>query len=152
MAELFLQGTPPSSDQAARPTKRRKFYRKRNDEEDEEDSDGLKAFSPYRETTIAPLTLDELAINQGGTSADKQEPSEDNVVSIADILRLRKAAQRKKGGIEFTNTSSNSKLDEVQLDHNAFEADEAVANTEKMVNRFAPQTGQVADVDKHMYV
>lgn len=72
---------------------------------------------------------------------------------VSEILRLRRLAQRKRAGIEFTNATSTPEGGNVE----ARPGDEVLDNEDSfgkiltVVDRFAPQTGQVANVDKHMY-
>ena len=73
---------------------------------------------------------------------------------MTSVLRQRKV-QRRRCGIEFTNfpvTTSRNDLHTLLSNNMSREKDDVVADIEAVVNRFAPQTGQVADVDKHMYV
>ena len=151
MTEPRPESASMDFDKTFRPAKRRKFYRKRNDEDED---DGSNLINTRRDQSTTPLSLDELVIIQGETGADTQLHTEGSLVPIAEILRLRKNAQRKKGGIEFTNTSTANKIafDGAQLNNAILESDDAVADADKVISRFAPQTGQVADVDKHMYV
>ena len=96
------------------------------------------------------LTVDELIAQNGRpSSAEAQTEQEGTKISVAEILRQRKTAQRKKGGIDFSNTHSVSAT--VPPTSDALTAKEdPVEQLKTVVDRFAPQTGQVADVDKHM--
>ena len=152
MVESFCQGDASvTADKAFRPAKRRKFYRSRHNEDD----GGTTLISPPQqpEPTVS-LTLDELIINHGGTAAGSEVEEDDEPLSVAELLRLRKAAQRKRGGVEFSNSNGSGQNlpKSSQTNDLPLENDDAIANLEKVVNRFAPQTGQVANVDKHMYV
>ena len=134
-----------------RPFKRRKFYRKRADAEDEAINKSVVE-SPHDDAT-GSLTLDEL-ISRASTSVDsvgKEKSGEPS--SVAEILRHRKGLHRRKGGIEFTNTSNDTKVgpSEPHTDVALSGEHSAVDKITTVVDRFAPQTGQVADVDQHMY-
>ena len=148
---LCQEDTSATTDKAFRPAKRRKFYRSRHNEDD----GGNTIMSPPQqpEPTIS-LTLDELIINHGGIAAGSEVQQDDEPLSVAELLRLRKAAQRKRGGVEFSNSNGSGQNVPKSSQANDLppENDDAIANLEKVVNRFAPQTGQVANVDKHMYV
>ena len=128
-----------------RPSKRRKFMRKRPDD-DNKDSDQMdhQATGP---SNTSPLPTEAASPEM----PEDDTPSAATVPSISEILRMRKAGRNRKGGIEFTQASTKPKpadsSDELISRESVQEA------VEKVVNRFAPQNGQVsADVDKHMYV
>ncbi|KAI9756381.1 MAG: hypothetical protein M4579_003885 [Chaenotheca gracillima] len=146
-----------------RPTKRRKFYRQRPGEPSEEE-DRVATQSQRATATHAPR-------NVGGSSFETSEAADHDDegdargagLSMADILRFRKMARHRNSGIEFTNSSapkgrsgaaynramipSSSTGDGVEGGENE-EIPEALS---AVVNRFAPQTGQVStDVNKHM--
>lgn len=139
-----------------RPSKRRKYFRKRGEAEagDDETATTTKdATAPV----IAPelMTVDEL-ISQGGDGPSSvHAASEDAGLSIQDVIRLRKAAQRRKGGIEFRNNSTASPAPEMgeQLIAKEDTEEDIPEDIKNVISRFAPQTGQVTDDnDKHMYV
>ena len=117
-----------------RPLKRRKFYRKRANEDDiETTGDGSTPTLPSSEPSQE---------NEGDTSESAK-------LDIAEILRLRKLRYR-RSGIEFTVArppGSGSGTPQPSADEDAEMTPEEV---KKVVNRFAPQTGQVMDVNKHM--
>ena len=96
-----------------------------------------------RGTSIYTHTSDEPKISEVGSGA-----------SVQDVLRQRKAVSRRRGGIGFTNEAQElppssadnfAQLDEQVTDPNDLEI-------ERLVSRFAPQTGRVAEAnEKHMY-
>ena len=140
-----------AADQIFRPAKRRKIYRKRRDEDDSESNTTKQLHQPE---STAPLTLDELIITHGEATLKPEVQQGNDTLSATGLLRLRKAGQRKRGGVEFSNSNSigqNISLSSQIKDLHP-ENDDAITSIEKVVNRFAPQTGLVADVDKHMYV
>ena len=136
----------------ARPAKRRKFYRKRDDAEETEAS-GSSAHPVLPELQ----TVDEL-ISQNGNSAFTSNPieDEDGSLSVADIIRQRKIAQRRRGGIEFSipSTTASAPSTPQPVDALVEREDEIPEDLKRVVSRFAPQTGQVSESihDKHMYV
>ena len=149
MAEPNLQR--PHADlleEAFRPAKRRKFYRKRA-EDDEPENTATAAAETV--PSVTPLTLDELVIARG-VVPDVEAQEVGSTVSVANIIRQRKAIQRKRAGIEFRNTTNAPQSGSAtpSLSKVLTGKDEAAADIEAVVNRFAVQTGQVADVDKHM--
>jgi hypothetical protein len=112
---------------AFRPAKRRKFTRNRRGAE----SDDLQA---SRLDTDSPDT-------------DSEEP----IAPLADIVRLRKTKMR-RNGIEFSNMGTRSSEPPP-----ASSADQAVVDSEKerlkaITDRFVAHSGQVVDVDRHMFV
>lgn len=129
-----------------RAPKRRKIFRVRPREEEEE-------VGPNSESGIGTTTPDgtasDLALAQ---SVEKVIPDTEDLSSVADVLRRRKAGKQRKAGIEFTSSktalpssssaSVSTALVPVDSDQNALEV---------VSSRFTAQTGQVADVmDKHM--
>lgn len=140
-----------------RAAKRRKFYRKRSDAGDNEASDA--ASQPGIPSIASPelQTVDELISQNGGMSAtDYRAIEEDGPFSVAQILRQRKAGQRRRGGIEFSNLTTSSSAPATPLHSDALveREDEIPEDIKTVVSRFAPQTGQVSESvnDKHMYV
>lgn len=129
----------------ARPFKRRKFYRKRaNSPDDEESSVELPV--------ISNSVPDENA--QTSKLSDTEEHANVNSpLTVAEILRRRKAAQRRRGGIEFLNAGpvTENSAGEPRPGDEVLDNDDNLGKILTVVDRFAPSTGQVADVDKHMY-
>ena len=136
---------PEAADSPFRPAKRRKFYRRRAEDDDEE-----REASGDPASVAAPVSS---AAAHGSSSAveidgDAPQPS------VAEVLRLRKQGRPRKAiGIEFS--TSHAPRPEA-----AREIEQAMATTDRdgthedgavaVAHRFAPQTGQVADVNKHM--
>lgn len=134
-----------------RPAKRRKFYRKRNDAEDNEASD-----APLPPPVASPelQTVDELiSQNNGMCGVQDRMEDEDEPLSVAEILRQRKAVQRRRGGIEFSNLNASTSTPEPS-DALVERENDVPPDIDSVVSRFAPQTGQVSETvnDKHMYV
>ena len=133
-----------------RSAKRRKFYRKRNDTDDD---DLPKARAESSTPPPEPLTVDELISQEGDTPTPQEQPEEDRSLSVAEILRQRKAAQRRRGGIEFTNLTTSNSTTPQPSDTLVAKEDELPADIRSVIERFAPQTGQISEAtDKHMYV
>ena len=136
----------PEPDLSFRPTKRRKFYRKRADTEDNGDSSVVASGETNASTEL--LTVEELIAQNGQPTNTEAHAEEEPRLSVAEILRQRKAAQRRKGGIDFRNTNN---VTTVPPTSDALVVKEdPIEKLKTVVDRFAPQTGQVADVDKHM--
>ena len=148
MAESNLRSSPTDLEDTVRPTKRRKFYRKRAEDDEPECT---ATAQPDRTLSVTPLTLDELVVARG-VVPNADNPEKESTLSVTEIIRQRKAAKRKRAGIEFTNTTNAPKSSSAtpSLNRALIGKDEVTANLEAVVNRFAPQTGQVADVDMHM--
>jgi len=108
-----------------RPNKKRKIYRQRVADEDE---DTTVVQSP------PPQSLDELI-------ASASSNAQAGALSMTEILRLRKQ-QKTKTGVEFRPIGTMR--DEEQ--RIVREKEEGKGPTA----RFAPQTGTVGDVNKHM--
>lgn len=148
--ELPTQMDTTPSDPSLRPFKRRKWYRKRAEIEGLAPGDDVKSES--NEEEAKPLTLDELITHHGLDRNMIVEEAEDSQFSAAQILRQRKAVQKRRGGIEFTISTVNARTDspEPEDSDQLKDKDETSQDIKTVVDRFAPQTGQVADVDKHM--
>lgn len=125
------------STEIFRPSKRPRVQRRRAAIEHDTYSDGendrcrspLEAELPLVEENEAPL-------------------------SIADILRRRKDAQRRKGGLEFSldATANPTSTSSTTLAATPKQAPRSPSE-QIMTTRFAPQTGLVTEeTDKHMYV
>ncbi|MCJ1413710.1 hypothetical protein MMC32_000034 [Xylographa parallela] len=147
MVDFEVQNESADLDNGNRPAKRRKFYRRRA-ESDQEDL----AQAPQKTIPQQPsLTLDELVTSEGA-APDLCSHDEDARLSVAEILRQRKAAQRKRAGIEFSNSSHGATNPATsQLSNALTTADSIPSAIDAVIDRFTPQTGQVIDVDnKHM--
>jgi hypothetical protein len=145
MATLDHGNEPQSEDVVFRPLKRRKYIRKRaNDDEDVTSS--ILSERQDVETFLPPPThLGDFEMNTDGSS--------EVGLSIADILRLRKAGRGRRAGIEFRVDKAKhdgSQSPQTQVARLDVEGDIVIAEPEGIINRFASQTGQVADADKHM--
>ncbi|MCJ1406056.1 hypothetical protein MMC19_000121 [Ptychographa xylographoides] len=145
MADCRIDATSATYNDTLHPSKRRRIYRKRVNEEVDlnDNSSAPQEFS----LPTAPLTLDELVITKGALSEEQPD------LSVAEILRQRKATQRRRVGIEFSNTTTASKNTSIdpQLPQSLISNEDTIADMEAVINRFTPQTGQVVDVDnKHM--
>ena len=135
--------------------KRRKVFRKKGvAEADEEDASATICHSPPA-APPEPMTVDELIAQGADDSSGTLRPLEESQPSIQEIIRRRRAAQRRKAGIEFSNHASvfleppSSK--EIVRRHDP--EDDIPEDIKSVISRFAPQTGQVTDeTNKHMYV
>ncbi|MCJ1281794.1 hypothetical protein MMC26_001117 [Xylographa opegraphella] len=147
MADLEVPNQSTNPDDGNRPAKRRKFYRRRAESEQED-----PAPAPLNTLPQQPaLTLDEL-ITSEGVAPEPSSPDTDPQHSVAEILRRRKAAQRKRAGIEFSNSSNAAPYHAASQFSSASTTAESIPSAiDAVINRFTPQTGHVVDVDnKHM--
>jgi hypothetical protein len=167
---------PPTNDTILfRPSKKRKVYRQRiaeNDDEPPSTNSNASALSPVPATTETEAqSLDDLISSTAGAATevgDQGEEVEGVRVSMAEILRLRKR-NKKFGGVEFRASSGHMLRDEdgalvvrgkVGDDHGDAEGGEGEGEGEGgrggllagngVPRKFAPQTGTVGDVNKHM--
>uniref|UniRef100_A0A093VMQ3 Uncharacterized protein C9orf78 like n=1 Tax=Talaromyces marneffei PM1 TaxID=1077442 RepID=A0A093VMQ3_TALMA len=118
-----------------RPVKRQKFLRKRVD-----DSDDV----PTPESAVTEhRTTSEERQNDNRELQDTSNQSE-----VSNIMRPRKVQRMRRGGIEFSTTSSQAadKNHSLTLSVEDTEADILKAR----LDRFTAHTGQKVDVDKHM--
>lgn len=146
-----MQGPAHIPQDLFRPSKRRKFYRKRADTEDDPTSDA----APLPPIATPELqTVDELIFQSGASRRTDDVAESEGPISVADLIRQRKAIQRRRGGIEFTNLHSAASALSTGNSNQALveKHDETPADIKSVIERFAPQTGQVSEAtDKHMY-
>ena len=120
--------------------KRRKFYRKRTDVGD---------WDAAQDTLTPPIhsspALEDSAVRED--EADAQLP-------VSEVVRQQRLPQRRKGGIEFSSARPASQDEMYEHGQNSHEQEKKNVSLEleNVDNRFARQTGQVVDVNKHMYV
>ena len=145
-----LQGpdhlAPPS-----RPSKRRRFYRQRTDTPDEDVSDAPQV-STYPPEQLH--SVEALVSRNGGAKENDDDTEGEGLLSVADLIRQRKAIQRRRGGLEFNNLSPS--MSTLNSTHPGgalvVKEDETPADIKSVIERFAPQTGQISETtDKHMY-
>ncbi len=145
------QNDAASSDVNAHSFKQRKCYRRRGEADDLEPVD--RVGSEANEDATESLSLEELIAHHGQSQNGIRQQDDDTRSSAAHILRQRKAAKRRRGGIEFTNSSIKGGPNSAEPEDSDILKDkeeEKMQHIMTVVDRFAPQTGQVADVDKHM--
>ena len=111
--------------------------------------------SPQRDCPQTSTLGDFISINNDASPPLAWEDDGPDL-SVAEILRLRKTLQRRKGGIEFTNTalplSSSPSVPHMSTALVEREDDGISPDIQSVISRFAPQTGQVSEeTDKHMY-
>lgn len=148
LSDMQAPDNHPTPD-SFRPAKRRRFYRKRNDTNDDEASDA----SALPAVAVPELqTVDELLSQNGQTAKPPTLSGEEDPLSVADLIRQRKAIQRRRGGIEFTNMNSRSPKSALPEASGTLVEKDDSADIKSVIGRFAPQTGQVSETtDKHMY-
>lgn len=148
--ELPTQMDTTPSDPSLPSFKRPKYYRKRAEIETPPPGDDAKSDS--NEVEAKPLTLDELILHHRLDHNMTVEGDEYSQFSAAQIMRQLKAVPKRRGGIEFTIPTVNARTDspEPEDGDQLKDKDATAQDIKTVVDRFAPQTGQVADVDKHM--
>lgn len=141
-----------------RPSKKRKIYRQRPTatlDDDQFLSDSPPSPAPAH---TSPQSIDELiastSANLPSASVAKEEDLEGTPVSIAEILRLRKKT-KKSGGVEFRAEGHIARDEDgaLVIRHMPGEGEARPAGEENgtaVIRKFAPQTGTVGDVNKHM--
>ncbi|KAL8850733.1 MAG: hypothetical protein Q9221_004301 [Calogaya cf. arnoldii] len=144
--------TETTIEEFSRPSKRRRFYRKRADSP--QGDQVVPAETPGgSNSTLNLLSTDDKYAGAPYDSFDPVDNDDRPSLSVADILRRRRTTQRKRAGIEFTNAMANrdSSVVEAIAGDDPLDKEASFDKIFTVVDRFAPQTGQVADVDKHMY-
>ncbi|KAL8739832.1 MAG: hypothetical protein Q9190_007402 [Brigantiaea leucoxantha] len=132
-----------------RPAKRRKFYRKRASSENDDIATSEPQLDEDKSSRL--LTVDGLVSQNSAPPVADTNDADTAHVSVAELLR-RRAALRKRAGIEFTNSATNSAYKDSSPPRGDAAPDSvnALDKFSNVVDRFAPQRGLVADVDKHM--
>lgn len=147
MEETQISGTAP-------PFKKRRFHRKRTGYAVEEMPDKARTTeSPSSPPPTELLNLDETMSRNSNIAGTQSQEQRDAPLSVAELLRQRKALQRRKGGIGFSNASTTTDiaLPAPQDESPIHEEGPIQTKFTTVTDRFAPQTGQVAEVDQHMY-
>lgn len=144
--------TPSNADQITpdiypRPSKRRKFYRKRGDDEPRLSDDEAKV--EEAPDNLDGLTIGELISNHESIHKSDAEQDQHLPLSAAELI-FRRKAQRRRLGIEFNNSISD-RTNPAPTESNAVALQDDAPELKTLNDRFTAQTGQVADVDKHMY-
>ena len=148
--------TETTTDNLARPFKRRKFHRKRPDSPQSDHAALAETLCSSNSTPDLPSidnTPCEPPPPHSLEALDDDNGDHRPSLSVAEILRRRRTAQRKRAGIEFTNATAvpDSGAAEAVDGNGLLDKEASLDKILNVVDRFAPQTGQVADVDKHMY-
>lgn len=142
--------TQVAPDLYPRPSKRQKFYRKRGEDELRIDEDEIRAAEEEEASdNLHALTIDELISNHGSIRSPATEQDQRLPLSAADLISRRKA-QRRRLGIEFSN-SGDDRSSSAPVENNVIALQDDAPELKTLHDRFTAQTGQVADVDKHMY-
>jgi hypothetical protein len=150
-------GIPTEDTVLFRPSKKRKIYRQRaTTDDDAVETEAPQVATPAM-TKPAMQSIDELIASasviseEGGSSAEVDSVS----VSMAEILRLRKKNKR-VGGVEFRASAQGQRDDDRSGVVNARTVDVEIGEGGGLdvsnggPRKFAPQTGAVGDVNKHM--
>ncbi|RPA83581.1 hypothetical protein BJ508DRAFT_413258 [Ascobolus immersus RN42] len=132
------------------PTKRRKFLRKRASSDDEDEN--TPKVQSQGDGSISQNT-------SGGASKDEDEGLGANVSSLAELARLRKKAARSRQGLQLAvptviptesskekDSGCGDEVSDEKREEERLKAEELA----RITGRFAKQTGQILDVDKHM--
>lgn len=135
-----------------RPSKKRKIYRQRErGEEDEAITAEAQIAEDVPASRLEPTreqSLQELISSGGVVESDEVEGT---AVSMAEILRLRK--RNKRLGVEFRVEGQRAR-DAESEERGLTLAQQGEGDTADVPvggpRRFAPQTGTVGDVNKHM--
>ena len=145
MEDMHDLSTPP-------PFKKRKFYRRRTGHDDEVPVETVNSNSAASAPLTEPMSLDQMIVAESRSSIPQKQDDIDAPLSVAELLRQRKALQRRKGGIGFANTDDirNTETADPQKNSTGTDQGKVLSKLVTVIDRFAPQTGQVADVDQHM--
>ncbi|KAL8672417.1 MAG: hypothetical protein Q9168_003124 [Polycauliona sp. 1 TL-2023] len=147
-----VMDTDTTIDELSRPFKRRRPNRKPVDSPPRDQALTAEPPCDSNSTPRLPSTDDALAEPPVDNLEDFDDDDQSSL-SVVDILRRRRIAQRKRAGIGFTNATvfPRDSAAEAIAEDAILDKDASLDKILTVVDRFAPQTGQVADVDKHMY-
>ncbi|KAK0126260.1 hypothetical protein ONS95_007873 [Cadophora gregata] len=147
----------PANAPLFRPSKKRKIYRQRAPADDE--SAPPTTLSPPPQAAIrdaaaipAAQSLDELISTASVPSPQNDEATtESDAVSMAEILRLRKK-HKARSGVEFKASGHVARDEEGELILRPEDekGGDTVGLSSGVPRKFAPQTGTVGDVNRHM--
>ena len=145
-----------------RPTKKRKIYRQRHDDTTPPETQ-LSSPNPSISPAPAqpnPQSIDELIASSATLPTTADKDLESTQVSISEILRLRQKNKNKRSGVEFRASGhiARDQDGELVIRHAATatatggegESAPAEGGGGGVIRKFAPQTGTVSDVNKHM--
>jgi hypothetical protein len=154
-----MASPPPTTGDTIlfRPTKKRKIYRQRHDDPEPQLSSPNPSTSPAPPQPN-PQSIDELIASSASLPTTADEELESTQVSISEILRLRQKNKNKRSGVEFRASGhiARDQDGELVIRHAATAtggAGEPVSpegGGGGVIRKFAPQTGTVGDVNKHM--
>lgn len=127
-----------------RAAKRRKISRKRQEDEEAESLVPAEPTGPHSpsQTREAPES-----------HPPRAQREHDGVLSVSEVLRRRKLGKPRRAGIEFSNIhqAHHGTSSIPQTPDAAAAANETRSVVDIAATRFAPQTGEVAEVtNKHM--
>jgi hypothetical protein len=162
-----MTSPPPTTSDTVlfRPIKKRKIYRQRHDDSTNPSpqlSSPNPPFSPASASAPAQPNLqsiDELIASSTSLPTAADEELEPTQVSISEILRLRQKNKNKRSGVEFRASGhiARDQDGELVIRHAATATGgegepvpAEVGGGGSVIRKFAPQTGTVGDVNKHM--
>ncbi|KAH0843925.1 hypothetical protein AYO21_08315 [Fonsecaea monophora] len=119
-----------------RATKRRKFVRPQQ---------GSSAESPE---AASPKVVD--VLSRGGNESLGDDDDEDDG-GVSSLLRARKHVRKVVSGVQFSNTKVTQQSRET-TGMEVVKSDQDVDKAINITNRFVGSTGQVVNVDQHMFV
>jgi hypothetical protein len=160
-----MDSPPPTTDGDTilfRPTKKRKIYRQRHDDTTPPETQ-LSSPNPSISPAPAqpnPQSIDELIASSATLPTTADEEAESTQVSISEILRLRQRNKNKRSGVEFRASGHIARDQDGELVIRHATATATGGEGEPVplegggggavIRKFAPQTGTVGDVNKHM--
>jgi hypothetical protein len=158
-----MASPPPTTGDTIlfRPTKKRKIYRQRHDDST---NPAPQVSSPNTPASPAPVpapaqpnpqSIDELIASSASLPNTADEDLESTQVSISEILRLRQKNKNKRSGVEFRASGHIARDQDgtLVIRHAATGGEGEPVPPEGgggVIRKFAPQTGTVGDVNKHM--
>ena len=130
---IFTMDERTTREPLFRPSKRRKIFRKRQGDENEED--GAQPTSPR--------VADDDSVARSASPSDS--------LDISEVIKVRRHNKSRGVGVAFSSTSSRPTTTTSVAETDTRTHDDA-PRLQGIEDRFITHTGQVVDVDKHMFV
>ncbi len=111
----------------------------------------------HREPAPAPDAVDLPTPSQPTKAAesagdDETQEKSDAEIDISNLIRARKQIRRPVTGVQFSNTKATRENAGNDASSAMVKSDQPIDRPLDIANRFVGGTGQVVNVDKHMFV
>lgn len=92
--------------------------------------------------------------NNDGDPAGNNDTQEENdpEIDVSSLIRARKQIRRPAAGVQFSNNKALREAEEETDTSAIVKTDQTIDRPLDIANRFVGSSGQVVNVDKHMFV